>query len=365
MKILFVTGGFGGGGAEKVVLQLSNELANRGHKILCLSFRSNKDYTLNKHDNLSFKSLGVSRAIFGIKKYITQVSEFKPDIIISNLTYINIISCISLILTNANYRLILVEHNVQFVDKFGFVQKKPVLRFLAKKIFKYSSCLVGVSSGVINDSIKYFNVPIEKTFVIYNPVISKDIFIKANESLPDTYLNKNKYKPFLFVGAQTFQKGVDLLLRAYKEYLSQSKIKRNLYIIGKGTLKELNEKYVKNNDLTKFVTFIGFDENPYKYMQAAQALIVPSRWEGFCNVVAEGLALGVNVITSNCHSGPAEIVSAYGRGDLFEVGDVHSLASIMISKDEFMYEPEINKSLFTVAESADKYESLFNKILNK
>jgi glycosyltransferase involved in cell wall biosynthesis len=126
-----------------------------------------------------------------------------------------------------------------------------------------------------------------------------------------------------------------------------NKIKYNVQfravIIGRGILKEELISFIKKNNLTKKIKLLTFKSNPYKYIKLCDLFILSSKYEGLPNVLLEAISLGKFIISTNCSTGPSEILTSGRGGYLFKVGDFASLAKkiLYFNKNKVMLKKKI------------------------
>lgn len=161
---------------------------------------------------------------------------------------------------------------------------------------------------------------------IYNPLDKKRI-ISQSKIKTRKIFNQHALK-IINVGRYVYQKDQLTLLKALKEL--KNKINFHAIIIGKGILKKKLENYIIKNKLKNSVKLLNFRKNPYPYMAQTDIFILSSSFEGLPNVLLESLILNKFVISSNCHTGPKEILLNGKGGDLFKVGDYKKLAQLII-----------------------------------
>lgn len=126
------------------------------------------------------------------------------------------------------------------------------------------------------------------------------------------------------------QKDLDTLIESYKILKEQYNIKEKLYIAGIGDEKERLESLVKSYNLEKEIVFLGLQLNPYVWMKNAKFFVHSSHYEGLPTVVIEGLITNGMVISSDCPTGPREILEDGKVGILFPVGDRNGLAKVIL-----------------------------------
>ena len=155
----------------------------------------------------------------------------------------------------------------------------------------------------------------DKLELLYDPVLNlKDISNKKHKIIPEHYLKKEKY--FLSIGRLTKQKNFNLLLNAFRKILHNNK-QYKLVIIGDGEDRKNLNKIINKHNLKDYVYLIGFKENVFKYFRNAECFILSSLWEDPGWVIIEAIASNTIVLSSDCPSGPKEILNDE-RGILFK-----------------------------------------------
>jgi glycosyltransferase involved in cell wall biosynthesis len=122
-------------------------------------------------------------------------------------------------------------------------------------------------------------------------------------------------------------KGYETLLSAFESL--RKRIDAKLVILGNGTLMEATRHKVAALGLSQHVDFLGFVVNPFPYMKHAQACVLASEHEGLPNVLIQAMAFGTPVVSTDCKSGPREILCDGRFGQLVEVGNEAALASAL------------------------------------
>jgi glycosyltransferase involved in cell wall biosynthesis len=173
-------------------------------------------------------------------------------------------------------------------------------------------------------------VPSAKVKVIYNPTVTPEIFRKATEPVQHPWFVDNRVPIILAAGRLHRQKDFPTLLRAFS-LLRQNRPCR-LVILGDGKKRRRKalRQLAKQLGIEKDVSLPGFVENPFAYMARANLFVLSSAWEGFGNVIVEALACGCPVVSTDCRSGPREILDNGRYGRLVPVGDPEALARAML-----------------------------------
>jgi glycosyltransferase involved in cell wall biosynthesis len=168
---------------------------------------------------------------------------------------------------------------------------------------------------------------------IYNPAVSEEIFINASKSVDHPWFDEGEPPVIIGVGRLSSQKDFVTLISAFSKARLQRKMR--LMILGDGPDWELLKDYVHKLGVGEDVHFSGFIKNPYPYIRAASLFVLSSRWEGFGNALVEAMALGVAVISTDCQSGPREILENGRWGSLVPVGDIEALSKAILSQLNF------------------------------
>lgn len=310
IKVLFFIETLEGGGAEKVLLNLVNNMdqskfeitvqtlwpaTNVSHLASGIAYKS----CFKKENEFTRKimRLEASAGVF----YSFHVRE-KYDIEIAYLESIST-KIISGSTNKKSLKLAWVHCDVKknFENPVAFCEK-------TKNWYKKYDKVICVSQNVKESFESLFGntVPLD---VITNTIDDKDILFKADSFVPDI---KRRENPIIIcIGRLSYEKGVDRLLEAVKK-LKEENIEFDLWIVGDGPERKKLEDFIKDYKLEN-VLFWGFCSNPYPFFNKADVLVCPSRNEGFSTVVAEALILGKPVVTTLC-AGMKELLgnSEYG-----------------------------------------------------
>ena len=227
---------------------------------------------------------------------------------------------------------------------------------IKKKLYKYT---LSLSDIVLANSIKFKNVlkkefGIKATF-IYNPLNSKEIIKKSKKKINNIFFS-NKTINFINVARLEDQKDHITLIKAFAGLNKSTKFK--LLIIGDGrNKKKLNRMIIKYR-LNNLIKIIGFKKNPYPYIKHSDVFILSSIFEGLPNVLLEALALNKFIISSNCPTGPSEILDNGKGGLLFKMKNSDDL------RDKILFYLKNKKKCFKKFKHAKKRLIRFDYIKN-
>jgi len=226
--------------------------------------------------------------------------------------------------------------------------------------YPWADRIVGVSRGVVDDVAAMAGLPRERLTVIPNPVVSEALFVGARAPLDHPWLAAGRSVPVVIgSGRFTRQKDFPTLIRAFAQLRSARPAR--LLILGDGADRDACWRLVEELGLSEDVQFTGLVQNPYAYLARAQLFVLSSRWEGSPTVLTEALALGIPVVSTDCPSGPREILDNGRLAPLVPVEDVEALARAMAQVLDHPPAAEILRAAtqdYTVSHSAQAYLSL-------
>lgn len=316
MKIQFLINSLTSGGAERVASTLFNELSNiNEYEIFFFTIETDKFYNLDKkikYESLTKNNINSNKVkrifgyLFSIFKYYKVVKKNNPDILISFLEISNFITII--IGKLLKRKIIVSEHTnpIKIFQEKGFIGKLYV--FLIKKLYSKSDLIVTVSNEIGEVLMREFNIDRKRIITIYNPH-NISYYRRVSKELLEKRYSKIFSNSFIFihVGRLTEAKGQWFLIRSFKKVVEKYPNVK-LIILGEGELKEKLKNLVKKLKLEKNVFLLGNQKNPFKFVKNSDVFVFPSLLEGLPNTVIEALSLNNPVISSDCKTGPREIL---------------------------------------------------------
>jgi glycosyltransferase involved in cell wall biosynthesis len=358
-KILFVLQNLNGGGAEKVFVYLMNSLSTQGFSVELLLGKKEGVYFSLLDKNITIHDLNAD----SILQYLLKLRLFLKQTKYSHVVTASQNTSIAFILAKKIYKckyatVATLHYNLpvqlQLIkNKFS----KWFSIFVNKKIITKADKIVAVSKGVAEGFAQITKLPINKISVIYNPAYDNLIYEKANQPIENEFAHLDY---IISIGRLEYQKNQKLLLQAFD--LVQKKIPAlHLLILGEGTLKEELLQLAHSLGINEHVHFVGFKDNPYCYLKNAKCFVLSSLYEGLPTVIIEALALGTNVVSTNCPSGPYELLEGGQIGWLSEINNKEQLANNIIQA----IDTPINKEIlinaaqpYYVANATEKYKAI-------
>ena len=321
-KIIFFMPSFEGGGVEKNIILIANHFIK---KKLNISLITASKHAKKKIDGaVNFISpIGNSWNNYGrIPKYLICVlllfKEYKNDKNFSVFCFQGNILCV-IFCKLLNIKVV-IRPNSSPSGWSGNIFKKIIF----SKILSLSNKII-VNSFEFKKELKIdLNL---NSVCIYNPLNISEIKILSKKKINFNFFSK-KYLNLISIGRLVHQKDHISLLKSINSI--KKKIEIRLLILGEGGEKLNLINYIKKNSLEKIVKIKDRIENPYPYILKSDIMILTSRFEGLPNVLLESLALNKFIISSDCPTGPKEILD-YGKGGiLFKVGDFNDLGKKII-----------------------------------
>jgi glycosyltransferase involved in cell wall biosynthesis len=312
-----------GGGAEKVMANLAEGFARRGLRVDMVLVRAEGVYLSHISPGIRLIDLHARSAYTAFPGLIAYLRREKPDALLSTLDLTNLIATLSGRLARSPRRLVIRIANTVSIQHRSPV-KKRLERLALSLIYPWADEIVAVSDSAAADFSRYTGMPEERIRTIPNPVISPHLMEKAGQPLGHPWFSPGEIPVVLGVGRLTQQKDFGTLLRAFARLCATRPAR--LVILGEGEDRSHLERLVIELGLVDDVELPGFIENPYAYLRSAAVFVLSSIWEGLPNSLIEALACGCPVVSTNCPSGPAEILGGGNYGHLVSPGDPESMA---------------------------------------
>ncbi len=332
-KVLFFIATLGGGGAERVFVNLANEFAKNGVATSLLIGQHHdhvylpllrEDVKLERLNFATTKPLNIARSTYNIRKLIKQQGYTH---IIAAGDYENVAAVLACKFTVAE-AIVTLHYNLPYaLSQLDFL-RQIWIKMLYRKVLKRASKIVAVSDGVKEGFTNITNYNSNNLSTIYNPVFDDSILQKGSKAVERVDLFEHKC--IVVVGRLVPQKNPQRMLRVFAQ-VSQKLPQVNLVFLGKGDLLQVLKNLAQDLGVAKKVHFLGFQSNGYSYMAKANLLALSSDYEGLPTVLIEALALGVNIVSTNCPSGPAEILENGKYGWLVDVDDESDFANKILA----------------------------------
>lgn len=316
MKILFVTGALGGGGAERVIVNLINNFENKGIRTTSLTvFSDSMSYSIDERAKIvHLKTLKVPfvNRMFSIAQLVYYIYRNRPDAVISFVDQVNILTAVAFLFIYGKTKLVLSERNDPYAEP-----NSPQQRKIRDWAYKKADGIVYQTAG----EMEYFKDIISTTVpqtVIENPI---------KPGLPTCQGNLES-KVFIAAGRLYPQKNYKMMIDAFQKVVTSGHSDYMLHIYGRGEMETELNQYIKDKHMEENIYIKGFSNNIHNIMAKSAGYLLSSDYEGISNSMIEALAIGVPVVTTDYPSGGASMYVVDGEtGYLVKCGDTETFAS--------------------------------------
>jgi glycosyltransferase involved in cell wall biosynthesis len=318
--------GLAGGGAERVMLTLAEAFAHQGVMVDLVVCRKVGALVGEVPHGVRLVDLEAGRIIASLLPLVRYLRSARPAAMLVALAPTNCIATAARWLAGAgDMRLILAEHN----SLTSSLKRSPdprdrVLPLLMRLCYPRADAVIAVSTGVADDLAQGIGLDRRRIEVIYNPVVTPAFDARASGQPDSHWFDDGQPPVILSVGRLTAQKDFQTLIRAFARV--RGKQCARLMILGEGEDRPHLESLVRKLGLVGDVAMPGFVADPLSYMRRSRAFVLSSRWEGLPTVLIEAMACGTPVISTDCPSGPSEILEAGRWGCLVPIGDDEAMA---------------------------------------
>jgi glycosyltransferase involved in cell wall biosynthesis len=369
--LAFLVSGFSTGGVPRIMSQLAGAFADRGHRVdlVAVSVKGPTSRAVPGNVRLidlddwwvrpipRFRRRSV-RAVLSSAALARYLRSEGPEVLLSGGNYPNFAAVAGRWLGRSSTRVVLSHHS----DLSREAGKKPFVRWTVRHLYPRCDRVVTVSQGVADELVDKGGVPASRITTIYNPVVSPEIRSRLGEEVDHPWLQPGQPPVVLGIGRLHAQKDFPTLLRAFARIREQREAKLLILGVGKHE-RHRNALLALGADLgiEQDMDLPGFLPHPFAIMARASVFVLSSAWEGLPTALIEAMACGCPVASTNCASGPAEILDQGKYGPLVPVGDDAALARAAL---ELIANPpersllQARAEMFSVDSSVDRYSEV-------
>ena len=375
---LFISG-LAVGGVERTMLALAHAMAQRGHRVDLLvtkgqGFFEDAVSPLIRLVDLEPRWMRVpliggwskrKRSLASAPAVASYLRSNRPDVLMAASHYVNLGAIWGRRLAATGTPLVIRQctHLSHALTNTNWpTGRRPFLGWMVRRFFPEADAIVAVSNGVADDLAVVGSLPRQSIRTIYNPVVTPDLQARASAAVNHPWFAPGAPPVILGVGRLAAQKDFPTLIRAFAKIHALRPVR--LMILGEGKKRRELEQLAESLGVRQDLALPGFEDNPFAYMAHASVFALSSLYEGLPGVLIQAMACGCPVVSTNCPSGPMEILQNGRYGPLVPVGDDAELAAAIQTQLDAPREPERLKaraSEFSMDRAVDQHlEVLFH-----
>ena len=322
-KILFVRPTLGYGGADRVTLNLLQGFDRSKYSCDLALMRAEGDFLADLPEDVKLYDLNVGSLWNMWLPLLRLIKHSNYDVVYSTCGGASMPMMLAVWLSGYKGVSVVSERNILFPPRKNRSKRKLMIR-IKSLLYQRANWVTAVSKGVAMECNDVLGIKKDKTVVVHNPMVNDQLVRGAQEDLAEPFFEKHE-DVILAVGRFEWQKDYDMLLQAFKKVL-EKRSGTGLFILGKGPLMERYQNLAEELGIASYVCFGGFDKNPFKYFKASSVYVLSSRHEGMPGALIQAMACGIACISTDCPTGPNEVIEDGSNGFLVPVGDENLLA---------------------------------------
>lgn len=338
---------------------LANEFARRNFVVYLVLAAAEGPYLETVSREVRVIDLKSNRVVKSLPGLVRFLRRERPDVMLSAMWYVNAVAIAARILSRVPMRLVVSERNTfSSSSRHQRHIRTWLVISLRKWAYRRADRVIAVSEGVADELAAHAIISRSSIDVIYNPVVTRGLKAFSMGMLGCRWVRPGKFPVILGVGRLEPQKRFADLIRAFT--LLRKTHDARLIILGDGSLRSELESMASHVEFEDEIAMPGFVDNPYVFMRHAKIFVNSSGWEGLPNALIEAMACGTPVVSTNCPSGPDEILEGGKWGRLVPVGDVEALAQAMADTLDDAEHPDVSAraSDFSLEKAVNGYLSV-------
>lgn len=347
----------GHSGVDRAMKNLIPALVERGYPVDLLHVRKHGPHIEMERDGFRLIDLGSKHVYTSLPALVRYLREERPVVMLSDKDRVNRTALLARFMAGVETRLVLSSGTTISID---LASRGPFDRWLQRnsmgRLYGYADNVIVTSAGVADDMAQYTGLERSLINVVPSPVVAASCFEQSYPRPEHPWFQPGEPPVILGVGELCMRKDFATTLRAFARVRAARRCR--LVILGKGRLREELLALAGELGIADDVDFAGFQPNPYAFMQHAAVFAFSSRWEGLGFVLIEALAVGTPVVSTDCPSGPSEILHGGEYGALVPVGDHEAMAASILQALDGPLPPEKLKMAarpYEIQASADAY----------
>ena len=324
MKICVIAARYALSGVPLAQLRFARALAAMGHDVELIFGLINPGYNLPKIDGVSVRVLNKSRVIGMILPMMQYFKKRSPDVVFSAGDHLNVVVLLAAFMSGSKAKISCSSRVTPF-DTYSNLPftKRWILKFFMRAVMPRADALTCVSKDMVAQYRQVFQLP--PHICIYNIICDDNAQKKMNEPVDEKWFTGKSEPIVVAAGMLEPWKGFADLIHAMAVLLNTRRAK--LIILGDGSLRTELQALINELDLAHAVKLLGYVENPLRYFSRSDIFVLSSYVEGMPNVLVEAMMCGCTPVSTNCPTGPRELLQDGKYGYLVPVSDPVAMAA--------------------------------------
>lgn len=324
MKISVIAARYAISGVPLAQLRFARALAALGHDVELIYGLVNHGYSLPIIDGINLRVMNEQRVMGMLMPLTRYLREQNPDVVFSAGDHLNVVVLLAAIISQSKAKISCSSRVTPF-DTYSNVPftKRWVLKLFMRAVMPRANALTCVSKDMVDQYRHVFKSP--PHVCIYNIIGDSHSLVKINEAVDEEWFNERSEPILVAAGSLVPWKGFTDLIQAMGVLLNTRRAK--LIILGDGPMRSELQSLIEELDLGGAVKLLGYVDNPLKYFSRADIFVLSSHVEGLPNVLVEAMMCGCTPVSTNCPTGPREVLQDGKYGYLVPVSDPIAMAA--------------------------------------
>lgn len=358
--IALVMGSFRAGGAERAIVRLANALHAKGEQVCVIVLNAEGPFMEELDPGVQLFVAGKKRSRFALTAILALLRKYPIRAAVVSQTHVQLIFMLAKLWSGKKFPVVLNEHSPLGKNLAGGSLNNWLLKKSARPMFASADGITAVSQGVRDSILQDQPELSEKVQVIFNPVLDDKMESLKAQEIHHSFFKEQGVKAILLSAGRLMpSKRLDLLISAFGRLPDYQQYR--LILLGEGAERKKLESLIHELNLQKYISMPGFVSNPYAWMSRADVFVMSSDYEGLPLSLIEALACGCKVVSTDCPSGPAEILEQGNLGTLVAPGSADALATGILaaleSRSELKLRPQ-QLSRYEAGRIAEQYLEL-------
>ncbi|MBY9063466.1 glycosyltransferase [Sphingomonas yunnanensis] len=316
-----------GGGAERVMAILASGIVARGYRVELVLAAARGPYLAGLDPRVRVVDLGTDSILRSAVPLARYLRAHRPRALLAAMTHANVVALMAHRWAGGAGRVVISErlsltaarrHHRSFHDR--------AIRALMWPTYRWADRLIVVAEAMVGEFKRALRLPDDRLACIYNPVVDAALLAAAERPCEHPWLSTDASLPVVLgCGRLTNQKDFATLIEAFRRVRRHRPAR--LLILGEGESRAALIAQVRAAGIEQDVDLPGFEENPFAFMRRAAVFVLSSRYEGMPGALVQAMACGAPLVSTDCPTGPDEILENGRWGTLVPVGDVAAMAA--------------------------------------